>query len=123
MILVDTSVWIDHFRKGNPHLADALLAGEVLAHPFVVGELSCGNMRRRAETLALLSQLPNVVAADHEAASLLVERLRLWGKGLGWVDIHLLASASLAGVPLWTLDRALRDAAKHLGLAARDDLA
>lgn len=115
-MLVDTSVWVDHFRRGNARLAMALEAGEVWGHPFVQGELACGNVRNRQEILALLSALPQAPQATHAEALTLVETQRLMGMGLGWVDVHLLASALLAGVPLWTLDHQLAVAAARLGL-------
>lgn len=114
MTLVDTSVWIDHWRRGNGRLASALEQGRVAAHAFVIGELACGSMPRRSTTLLLLGALPRVVAARDEEVLTLVERRGLAGTGLGWVDAHLLAAASLSDTPLWTLDRALRRAAEAL---------
>lgn len=117
MILVDTSVWVDHLRKGSPRLIALLEDAQVLAHPFVVGELALGYLERRAEILALLSNLPQVEIAAHEEALGFVEQHALIGVGIGWVDVHLLASASLTGVPLWTFDGRLAKAATRLGLA------
>jgi len=115
-MLVDTSVWIDHFRRGNAVLAERLTRGEVRSHPFVTGELSCGNLRRRKEILSLLAALPQAMLAGHEETLAFVEANRLMGRGIGWVDVHLLASARLTGIPLWTLDRRLNEVAGSLGL-------
>ena len=118
-MLVDTSVWIDHLRHGNPALASALEAGDVWCHSFVQGELACGNLRNRAEILSLLEALPRAPMASHAEALALVEGRNLMGSGLGWVDIHLIGSALLAGITFWTLDRRLADAAKEIGIAAK----
>ncbi len=117
MILADTSIWVAHFRKSFPKLARALEDGEVFGHPHVAGELACGNLGNRAAILALLADLPQAVCATHEEALECVERNRLYGKGLGWTDVHLLASALLTPVRLWTLDRALAREAKRCGVA------
>ena len=95
MVLVDTSVWVDHFRKGNAGLTKLLNEGEVLCHPFIVGELGCGNLRNRDEILGLLVALPEVQVAEQEEALHLVSEHKLHGSGLGWIDVHLLASALL----------------------------
>lgn len=117
-MLVDTSVWVDHLRRGNARLANLLEAGQVECHPFVIGELSCGTLERRAEVLGLLSALPRVVEARHQEVLTLVERRNLAGSGMGWVDAHLLCSALLAKTRLWTLDRRLALQAQRLGAAA-----
>ena len=117
-MLVDTSVWIEHLRKGNASLASALESAEVWCHPFVLGEVACGNLRNREEILSLLGALPQTPMATEEEALKLVEGNHLMGKGLGWIDIHLLGSALLAGIPLWTLDRPLKAAAGDLGVEA-----
>ncbi len=114
MILADTSVWIDHFRLGNKRLHSLLEGGEVMCHPFVVGELACGNLRNRDEILALLRVLPNAVVANDAEVLEFVDRYRLQGPGLGWVDAHLFASAKLTRCSLWTLDRALARIADKL---------
>ncbi len=119
MILVDTSVWIDHFRSGNSSLADVLGEERVFAHPFVIGELACGNLRNRTQILADLQVLPAAVCAEHEDVLALLGDRKLWGKGLGWIDAHLLASAVLSRCELWTLDKGLRRAAAALGVAPR----
>ena len=116
MLLVDTSVWVDHFRQGIPLLADLLSAGEVATHPFVVGELACGNLKNRSEILTLLASLPSVKTATHPEALHLVDARSLSGAGIGWIDVHLLSAALLNRVPLWTRDRRLHAAAKALGI-------
>lgn len=120
MILVDTSVWVDHLRRDNPRLRALLGDAAVSCHPFVIGELACGTMRNRAVVLDLLMRLPPVPVAHHGEALAFIESRRLMGSGLGWVDINLLASALLGGAQLWTLDRALREVAASVGVATAD---
>jgi len=115
---VDTSVWVEHLRRGEARLAALLRAGEVLCHPFIVGELACGHLRRRKEILSLLSALPSVDEAAAAEVILFIERHRLQGKGLGLIDMHLLASCALAKKPLWTLDARLAGAASQIGINA-----
>lgn len=110
MLLVDTSIWIDHFQVGVPELREALLREQVGTHPFVLGELGSGTLRRRAEVLADLKQLPFVEVAEHDEVMTVLERHRLWGRGLTWIDLHLLTSARLSGATLWTRDKALASA-------------
>ena len=118
MILVDTSVWIDHFRKGNGLLNSLLLNAAVLVHPFVIGELACGNLRNRNKILNLLGDLPASRVADDKEVLFFIEHNDLMGRGIGYVDAHLLASVSLSSPSrLWTVDRKLNDAAAGLGLA------
>lgn len=118
MILVDTSVWIDHLRSGEPALAAALEGGRVLMHPFVLGELACGNLKNRSEVLRLLGDLPAAPTATDPEALGLIERRALMGRGVGYIDVHLLASAALAGVGrLWTRDKRLAAVAAELELA------
>ena len=115
MILVDTSVWVDHLRTGVPELGALLEAGEVLTHPWVVGELACGTLRRRAEILELLGHLPAAPVATHDEVLAFIERHALMGRGLGYVDVHLLAAVRLHGdARLWTRDRRLGEAATGL---------
>jgi predicted nucleic acid-binding protein len=116
MTLVDTSVWIDHFRRSNAVLTRLLYDDEVAVHPFVIGEIAAGSLKNRALTLADLSLLPRTPMAEETEVRLLLESRRLWGRGLGWVDLHLLASASLAGLDLLTADRAMLEAASLLGI-------
>lgn len=118
MILVDTSVWIDHLRAADRQLTGLLLEEQVLCHPFVVGELACGALKRRAEVLALLGNLPRAPVVDYEEVLTFIEAHALMGSGLGWVDVHLLASVRLAGERLWTGDHRLARAARRLGVAA-----
>ena len=116
MILVDTSIWVSHLRHGDPRLADLLDEGGVLIHPFVIGEMACGNLKNRAEILSLLRALPSTAIAEHEESMLFIERNGLMGRGLGYVDVHLLAAAVLSGVRLWTNDESLLKACTNLGL-------
>jgi hypothetical protein len=114
--LVDTSVWVDHFRRGDPCLARLLADGEVALHQFVMGEIAAGNLKNRAETLDDLGCLPRAPVAEEGEVRHLLETRRLWGRGLGWIDLHLLASAALAGLDLLTADRAMAEAAHLLGI-------
>ena len=118
MILVDTSVWVDHLRAGAPALAAALEKGSVLMHPFVLGELACGNLKNRGEVLRLLGDLPEAALATDPEALNYIERRKLMGRGIGYVDVHLLASVALAGAArLWTRDKRLAAVAADLKLA------
>ena len=118
MILVDTSVWVEHLGSGNTTLADELRAGQVLTHPFVIGELACGNLKNRREVLDLLGRLPSVPTATHSEALAFLERRALMGRGIGFIDVHLLASTALAdSARLWTRDRRLVAIAADLNLA------
>ncbi len=117
MMLVDTSVWIDHLRQGDAELAGALQSARVSIHPFVIGELACGNLRARAETLNLLRLLPLIVVATDKEALFLLDAHALMGRGIGYIDIHLLAAAKLAGARLWTRDKRLHAVAAELGIA------
>jgi len=114
MILADTSVWVGHFRASNRRLEQLLLDDRILVHPFVIGEIACGNLRRRSEILQSLGQLPHALVAEHDEVTQFIEDRRLWGKGTGWVDAHLLASALLTPCGLWTADRRLRAVAIQL---------
>ena len=115
MILPDTSVWIDHFRRGNSKMTAMLRDNSVLCHAMVIGELACGNLRARSSTIDDLSRLPRVMLVDDLEVLQFIERQKLMGLGLGWVDVHLLASAVLDGSPLWSLDKALQASAHALG--------
>jgi hypothetical protein len=117
VFLVDTSVWVEHFRRGEGRLAAALERMEVLGHPFIIGELFCGGLARRAEIVSHLEALPQSVAAGHGEVLAFAEANRLPGCGIGWIDAHLLASATLSGARLWTLDRRLAAVADRLRLA------
>jgi predicted nucleic acid-binding protein len=118
MILVDTSVWIDHLRESNSTLVSLLETCDVLAHPLVTGELAMGTIRSRGELLSLLGELPTAPVADHHEVLTLIETRGLHGTGLGIVDAHLLACTLLApGTTLWTRDRRLAEAAARLDIA------
>ena len=108
MILVDTSVWIDHLRTGDQRLAHLLESTQVLIHPFVIGELACGNLGNRAAVLTLLAQLPKVATATDAEVLFFIEKHQLMGRGVGYMDAHLLSSAFLdAPTKLWTRDKRL----------------
>lgn len=117
-MLVDTSVWVDHLRRGDAGLSALLNRAEVECHPFIIGELACGSLRRRAEVLSLLERLPQAPLGSHDEVLGFVERYGLMGRGIGWLDAHLLVSASLGGVRLWTRDRRLGEVARMLRLYA-----
>jgi predicted nucleic acid-binding protein len=117
VILVDTSVWVDHLRQGDAALAAALQAGAVGMHPFVVGELACGNLRARAEVLGLLQALPPLAVATEREVLYFIDTHRLMGRGIGYIDAHLLAASRLAGAALWTRDKRLHTVATELALA------
>lgn len=118
MILVDTSVWVDHLRAGDPVLADLLEAGQVLVHPLVIGELALGNLRNRETILGALRDLPHAATASGDEVLRFIDNESLAGLGIGYVDVHLLASARLTGdTRLWTRDKRLDSAAAGLALA------
>jgi predicted nucleic acid-binding protein len=116
MVLVDTSVWVSHLRHGNEELQKLLYEGEVVCHPFIVGELACGNLKNRHEILTYLQSLPMTILAEDEEVLKFIENNQLMGKGLGYIDAHLIASAVLTSAPLWTLDKTLDKFAEKLGI-------
>ena len=116
MVLVNTSVWVDHLRRRDDALAALLEAGEVACHPFIVGELACGGIQNRPEILSLLSALPSLAKAEDDEVLLFIDRRRLMGRGLGLIDVHILASCMSAGVSLWTRDAKLGKVASELEL-------
>ncbi len=116
MILVDTSVWVEHLRHGLPRLATLLQEGEVMIHPWVIGELACGNLRNRSQVLDLLQGLPAAMVASDTEVLLLIEREQLMGRGIGYIDAHLVAAARLSHCRLWTQDRRLAAVAQEQGL-------
>jgi predicted nucleic acid-binding protein len=116
MLLVDTSVWVNHLRRSDERLQQALLDDQVLMHPLVLGEIACGSLHRRSSILSDLGQLPQAVSAEHGEVLEFLEQHRLYGKGIGWIDAHLLASTALSRCRLWTLDSRLGDAAASLRL-------
>jgi len=115
MILVDSSVWIDHFRKGNEELRELLYSNQVMLHDFVIGELALGNFRNRKIVLQMLSDLPKAICATTDEAFLFIDKHRLYGLGIGYIDSHLLASAMLTEARLWTNDKKLKEIAVKLG--------
>jgi len=118
MILVDTSVWIDHLRTGEAGLVELLNGNRVLMHPFVVGELACGNLRHREKVLALLKDLPQVTIATDDEVLYFLEQHQLMSRGIGYIDAHLLAATALAGrALLWTRDKRLAAIVTEAGLA------
>ena len=120
MVLVDTSVWISHLREGNAELAALLNEGEVVCHPFIVGELACGNLKNRTTVLSLLEALPTAVMGEHKEVLAFVENNDLMGKGLGYVDVHLIVSAALTDLSLWTFDKRLKRASSLLNLGYQE---
>lgn len=117
MILVDTSIWIDHLREGNDSLVVLLQSDAVCIHPWIVGELACGNLGNRKEVLELLSALPQLIpASDGEVLHFIASR-RLMGRGVGYIDMHLLAASVIHTANIWTRDKRLGDIAVELGLA------
>ncbi len=116
MVLVDTSAWVDHLREGDGDLAALLEQGQVVMHPLIIGELACGNLRNRRDILGLLQALPQTPTAQHDEVLQLIDSHSLAGYGLGYIDIHLLAAALLAGVALWTRDKRLAGAAAGLSV-------
>ncbi|MCF6291156.1 MAG: type II toxin-antitoxin system VapC family toxin [Desulfobacterales bacterium] len=119
MILVDTSVWVNHLRAGEQHLEKLLFDGDVVCHSHIIGELACGNIKNCKEIISLLQSIPTSPQIEFQEYLYFVEKNKLYGKGIGFVDIHLLASAQLGQIPLWTKDKRLKAAASELGLNYR----
>jgi predicted nucleic acid-binding protein len=119
MVLVDTSVWVAHLREGNAGLASLLNQDQVMCHSWIIGELACGHLTKRSEILSLLRALPSVIVADHDEVIDLIEKRFLMGKGLGYIDMHLLVSALLSRVTLWTFDKKLNEVAGLLSLVMK----
>lgn len=115
MVLADTSVWISHLREGNIGLETLLDDSQIVCHPFIIGELACGNLKNRSEILSLLHVLPMTTHAEHEEVMRFIDDYRLMGKGLGYIDMHLLASAILSKSHLWTFDKRLQGVCAKLG--------
>lgn len=120
MILVDTSVWVYHLRHGEPNLETLLNDGKVMSHSFIIGELACGNLKNRTEILLLMRSLPMTTQASHEEVLQFIESNQLMGKSIGYIDVHLLASAVLTGVPIWTFDNKLQKVSSRLGISIND---
>ena len=118
MILADTSVWIDHLRTRDHHLALLLGEGQALIHPMVIGELACGNLSNRTEVFSLLRTMPSVTVATDDEVLFFIENHRLMGRGIGYIDVHLLTSVVMTPpAMLWTIDRRLMSLADELGVA------
>ncbi len=117
MVIVDTSIWINHFRRADGALIDLLERPLVLTHPAVVGELACGTLRRRGEILDWMRDLPRATVARDDEVLRLIEHAELWGQGIGWVDAHLVAAARLGSDRIWTADRRLRSVCADLEIA------
>lgn len=118
MILVDTSVWADHLRSSDAELSELLVMGKVLAHPYVIEELACGHLPNRSEFLARIHALPQAPIAMHEEVLEVISNNRLYGTGLGAIDVHIIASAMLGQVKIWSRDKALIRESTRLNLAA-----
>jgi predicted nucleic acid-binding protein len=116
MVLVDTSVWVSHLRNGGVGLEKLLNDGEVVCHPLIVGELACGNLKNRHEILMYLQSLPMAVLAEDGEVLKFIENHQLMGRGLGYIDVHLIAAAVLTDVPLWTFDKTLNKITKKIGI-------
>ena len=114
MVIVDTSIWVTHLRQGSRQLEKLLMDAEVMCHPFIIGELACGDLKNRNEIISLLQSLPMAPTIEFDEFLFFIDRNHLMGKGVGFVDVHLLASAQLTGIPLWTADKRLKSAADQL---------
>ena len=117
MVIVDTSIWVTHLRQGSRQLEKLLMDAEVMCHPFIIGELACGNLKNRDEIISLLQSLPMSPTIEFDEFLFFIDKNRLMGKGIGFVDVHLLGSAQLTGIPLWTADKRLKSSADQLKLA------
>ena len=121
MILDDTSVWVDHLRRGDPKLVHMLERSIVIMHPFVIGEIACGSLHDRASILELLQDLPAAAMAEGDEVLQFIARHVVHGRGIGYVDVHLLASVALTeGATIWTRDKRLRLVAEMLGCAYQE---
>jgi predicted nucleic acid-binding protein len=120
MILLDTSVWVDHLRQRDSVVVEVLESGQAAAHAFVIGELACGNLKARAQVIDLLQALRQLALATDEEVLYFIERHKLTGRGIGYVDAHLLAAAMIGGSLVWTRDKRLRETATELGVAYLD---
>lgn len=116
MVMVDTSVWIDHLKNNNNQLVELLNENKVFCHPLVIGELACGNIKNRFEILTLLKSLPQTVNISHDDILFFIEENKLMGLGLGYIDIQILRSSILSGIPLWTLDKKLAECSKRFDI-------
>ena len=116
MVLVDTSVWINHLKTGDARLKKLLTEGLVFVHPFIIGEIACGFLKNRSEIISLLQTLPQARIADESEFLVFIEKNSLMARGIGFVDVHLLASAKLSSCRLWTYDKRLLEIAQEMGL-------
>lgn len=116
MVLVDTSVWIDHFRRGNSKLSNLLDEAKVSSHPLIIGELACGGLKQRNQIIDLLKDLPQSLSASHDEVLIFIDHHKLYDKGLSYIDVQLLASARLSQIPIWTLDKKLKSMSKKFDL-------
>jgi len=117
MILLDTSVWVDHLRRGDATVVRVLESGQAAVHAFVIGEVACGNLKSRVRVIELLQALPRLAMAIDDEVLYFIERHELMGRGIGYVDAHLLAAAAIGRAPLWTRDKRLREIATGIGVA------
>lgn len=118
MILVDTSIWVDHLRRNDRALVQKLETGQVCIHPFVIGELACGHLQARSQVLGLLQGMPHLPTATEEEVLFFIEQNQLMGRGIGYIDMHLLAAVAIDGqARLWTRDKRLHEIAGETGLA------
>ena len=122
MVLVDTSVWINHFKKSNTELKKLLLDVDVLSHPYILGEIACGNIANRKEILLLMKSLPKAETTEDEEIFEFIEQNRLYGSGLGLIDVHLLASTILSKAYLWTLDKKLSQIATKFNVCYKPSI-
>ena len=121
MILLDTSVWVDHLRLDDALVVQVLESGQVAAHAFVIGELACGNLKSRARVIGLLQALPQLPTATDDEVLYFIEKRELMGRGIGYVDAHLLATSTISGSLLWTRDKRLKGIAAEQGVVYPDD--
>lgn len=121
MVLVDTSVWINHLREGHAELADLLNEGSVACHSFIIGELACGSLKNRTEILSLLQALPGATVAGHEEVMRFIDDHKLMNRGIGYIDVHLLASTMLSGIPIWSLDKNLDETSEEFGMNFKNE--
>jgi hypothetical protein len=119
MILLDTPVWVDHLRRGDSLVVQVLESGQAAAHAFVIGELACGNLKSRLHVIDLLQALPQLAMATDDEVLYFIERHKLMGRGIGYVDAHLLVTAAIGGSHLWTRSKRLREIAAELAVAYR----
>ena len=119
MVLVDTSIWVTHLHHGSRQLEKLLMGAEVMCHPFIIGELACGNLKNRNEIISLLQSLPMAPTIEFDEFLFFIDQNHLMGKGVGFVDVHLLASAKLSGVSLWTAAKRLKSETDPLELTLR----